>query len=221
MRDTEDLFGRTNCYSLVEGADSTDFRLLSQFLSHREADDLFAELLRDAAWRDEYLHLFGRRVRSPRRVCWYGEPEVGYVYSGRPHRAAGWLTALEMLKDRLVIELGQPFNFVLANLYEDQNASMGWHADNEPELGTEPVIASVSLGATRTLRVRPANKVPGKVRTSSPVPLPHGSLLVMQGASQVEFQHALPKTTRPCGPRINLTFRRVLTLGAPVATSQS
>ena len=216
---TKSLFeGSARQHNIVEGAARGDFCLLSPFLSAPEANGLFAELLRQVAWRDECLYMFGRRVRSPRQVAWYGEPGTGYDYSGQHHEAAGWLPLLEALKEKLVKELGAPFNFVLANLYKDHKDSMGWHSDNEPELGSQPVIASVSLGAERTFRVRTVRKVAGQRRSSSPVLLPHGSLLVMRGASQAEFQHAMPKATRHCGPRINLTFRQVQAPDARVDT---
>jgi len=199
----------------VAGANRADFRLIRDFLDEVEGQRLFANLLTEVQWQNEYLHLFGRRVRSPRRVCWYGDPGRGYVYSGKEHEASGWLPALEPLRQRLEGLLDSPFNFVLANLYEDHNDSMGWHSDNEPELGVQPVIASVSLGATRAFRVRATKKLSGVRRTSSSVLLPHGSLLVMRGNSQSEFQHALPKTTQSCGPRINLTFRQVHAVSEP------
>jgi len=209
LEGTADLFEASAHLPLIEGAASGDFCLVKEFFPQPEADALFADLLDQVQWRKEYLRLFGRRVQSPRRVAWYGEPGTGYVYSGQPHEASGWLPLLEELRERLVKELHSPFNFVLANFYEDQNDSMGWHSDNEPELGAQPVIASVSLGAERTFRVRSLKKLPGQRRTSCPIVLGHGSLMIMRGASQTKFQHALPKATRTCGPRINLTFRYV------------
>ena len=203
-----------------QSVDRKNFQLVSPFIAESEADALFAHLLNEVLWADEYVRMFGRSVRSPRRVCWYGDSGTPYVYSGRRHEATGWLPVLETLRDRLVIELGAPFNFVLANLYEDHQDSMGWHSDNEPELGAEPVIASVSLGATRTFKVRPANKTPGQRRTSCSLALSHGSLLVMAGNSQARYQHALPKVTQSCGPRINLTFRQVQPRDAAIAGSR-
>lgn len=186
-----------------------DFSLVDHFLAADRAEQLRSELAAGADWRDEYLQMFGKRIRSPRRVCWYGDPGVGYVYSGEEHRAEGWLGSLETLKGELERCLGVSFNFVLLNYYRDHNDSMGWHADNEPELGREPVIASISLGAARDFRIRTARKVAGQRRTSRVLELGHGSLLVMQGKSQALYQHALPKSSRPCGPRLNLTFRNV------------
>lgn len=215
---SDSLFGDDFVQPLVSGAAANDFELVPNFLAQEESERLFTALVNKAAWQEEHLQMFGRRIRSPRRVCWYGEPGVGYVYSGEPHFAGGWLPEFDELRNRLESLLETPFNFVLANLYKDHNDSMGWHADNEPELGPRPVIASVSLGAPRTFRVRSATKTAGVRRTSQSIPLANGSLLIMRGESQTEFQHALPKSTQPCDGRINLTFRCVKT--APTAVSE-
>lgn len=191
---------------------ANNFELIPGFVPAALADLLLAELTATADWQDEYLQMFGRRIRSPRRVCWHGDDGVGYRYSGVHHTAAGWLPRLAPLRERLVAQLGVPFNFVLLNYYQDQNDSMGWHADNEPELGEEPVIASLSFGVERTLLVRAGEKIPGVRRISKKLRLPHGSLLVMRGNSQRAFEHALPKSRLPCGPRLNLTFRQVYSL---------
>ncbi len=193
---------------------SDEFSLLTDFLAPEPADALMQRLIEQAAWQDEFLQMFGRRVRSPRQVCCYGEPGIGYRYSGQDHRAEPWLPELAELRERLADVTGQLFNFVLLNLYQDQNDSMGWHADNEPELGDNPVIASVSLGAERTFTVRPRLVAAGERRRSRRLELPHGSLLLMRGRSQADYQHALPKSRLPCGPRLNLTFRTVLELPA-------
>ncbi len=194
------------------------FELIPGFLNQDEGEGLLAELDAQVAWRDEYLQMFGRRVRSPRRVCWYGDEGVGYRYSGHDHQAPGWLAPLEGLRERLQTQIGADFNFALLNRYANHSDSMGWHADNEPELGPEPVIASVSLGATRTFLVRPTQKIPGVRRNSTRLPLEHGSLLVMRGVSQRQYQHSLPKSSQPCGKRLNLTFRHVRPASADVAS---
>ena len=186
-----------------------DFELIDGFFSDAEGDELMAQLCAEAHWRDEHLQMFGKRLRSPRRVCWYGDAGVGYVYSGELHCADGWLPALEKIKTRLANALAEPFNFVLLNYYRDEKDSMGWHSDNEPELGPRPVIASLSMGATRTFRIRPAHKTPGVRRISQTLELQHGSLLIMRGQSQQNYQHALPKSTKACGSRLNLTFRQI------------
>lgn len=186
------------------------FELIPGFLSNDESEALLAVLLAQATWREEYLQMFGREVRSPRQVCWYGDAGVGYRYSGGEHRATGWLPALAALRDRLQHSAHSSFNFALLNRYNDHNDAMGWHADDEPELGDAPVIASLSLGATRTMLVRRKAKTPGVRRTSRSLELEHGSLLLMRGVSQSNFQHSIPRRRAACGVRVNLTFRHVL-----------
>ena len=114
--------------------------------------------------------------------------------------------ALSEIRRRLVWELDCEFNSVLANLYRDGRDCMGWHSDNEPELGPQPVIASLSLGATRRFVLKDRREPSQKLE----IALPHGSLLVMRGDTQQHYRHALPRTAKPGGERINLTFRRIV-----------
>jgi len=170
-----------------------------------EAAELFVALRRGIDWREEEILMFGRRVPVPRRVAWHGDPGAGYTYSGTDHRPQPWTPELERIRDRVRTLTGAEFNAVLLNLYRDGRDGMGWHADDEPELGPNPVIASVSFGATRRFCLRHRRR--REVRLD--LPLPHGSLLVMSGATQHHWVHALPKTASAVGERINLTFRRV------------
>jgi alkylated DNA repair dioxygenase AlkB len=168
-----------------------------------EADRLFDALLAITPWRQETATVMGRRVPIPRLTAWHGE--AGYVYSGIRMAPAPWnapLLELRALAERLG---GRPFNSVLLNLYRDGRDSVSWHADNEPGLGREPVIASISLGAVRRFQLRHRRR---KERLG--LDLPHGSCLIMAGATQHHWLHQLPKTARPVGPRINLTFRLML-----------
>lgn len=152
--------------------------------------------------------LFGQRMRQPRLVGWCADAGVEYRYSGLRLRPAPWLPALDALRHRLNAKLDCRFNSVLLNAYRDGADSMGWHADNEPELGLEPVIASLSLGAPRRFRLRPVNG-----GAALGFDLASGSLLLMRGRSQADWRHAVPKTRRQVGLRINLTFREILALG--------
>jgi alkylated DNA repair dioxygenase AlkB len=170
-----------------------------------EAARLMTDLRHGIDWRDEEILLFGRRVAVPRRVAWYGDPGASYTYSGTPHLPEPWTPALTFTRERVQELTGARFNAVLLNLYRDGRDGMGWHADDEPELGPNPVIASVSLGATRRFCLRHRRRRDLRVD----LPLAHGSLLLMSGATQHHWVHALPKTTAPVGERINLTFRRV------------
>lgn len=180
-----------------------------EWLTRAQAEALFTELRHAIRWDVHRIRLFGREVDSPRLSCWIGDPGTAYTYSGTRFTPRPWPLALQPIRDRLARELHVGFNSVLANLYRDGRDSMGWHSDAEAELGPRPVIASVSLGAARRFmlksRTDPANKFA--------LELPPGSLLLMAGDTQRRYRHALPKTARPIGPRINLTFRQVLALG--------
>lgn len=170
-----------------------------------EATRLFQDLRRQVAWREEEILMFGRRVPVPRRVAWHGDPGASYTYSGTEHQPLPWTPALERVRERVSTLASAHFNAVLLNLYRDGRDGMGWHSDDEPELGRDPVIASVSLGATRRFCMRHRRRK--ELRLD--VPLPHGSVLVLSGATQHHWVHALPKTAAPVGERINLTFRQV------------
>ena len=169
-----------------------------------DADALNTELWGSLAWSEREIVLFGRPVMQPRLVDWYADPGVAYRYSGITLGPKPWPASLDRVRNRLNEAFGTGFNSVLCNAYRDGADSMGWHADDEPELGREPAIASVSLGAIRRFRIRPRGG-----GASVGVDLEPGSLLMMQGRSQEQFQHALPKTLRAVGLRINLTFREI------------
>lgn len=182
-----------------------EVRLWPAAFAPDEATRLFGELREEVRWEQEDILIFGERRRVPRLVAWHGDPGAAYRYSGADHQPEPWLPVLEVIRARVEAITGSGYNAVLLNLYRDGRDGMGWHSDDEPELGRNPVIASVSLGAERRFclrhRRRPALRLD--------LPLPHGSVLCMAGATQHHWVHALPKTKRPVGPRINLTFRRV------------
>ncbi|NOT88960.1 MAG: alpha-ketoglutarate-dependent dioxygenase AlkB [Lysobacter sp.] len=175
------------------------------WLSCVEADALFDALLTGVAWEVHRIRMFGREVDSPRLSCWIGDPGAAYTYSRTRFDPHPWSPALRSIRTRLRDMLGIDFNSVLANRYRDGRDAMGWHSDDEPELGLRPVIASISLGATRRFGLKP--RVEGGRRLA--LDLPHGSLLVMGGDTQTRYRHALPRTARAVGERINLTFRRI------------
>jgi alkylated DNA repair dioxygenase AlkB len=180
-------------------------RLWPQAFAGDEANRLLRELRTGVDWQQEEILIFGQRRLVPRLVAWHGDPGARYVYSGTEHRPQPWTPTLRHIRDRASALTGVVFNAVLLNLYRDGRDGMGWHADDEPELGRNPVIASVSLGAERRFCLRHRRRRDLKVD----LPLPHGSLLCMSGATQHHWLHALPKTRRPAGERINLTFRHV------------
>jgi alkylated DNA repair dioxygenase AlkB len=188
-----------------------DVVLQPRWLAPAEADPLLATLLATIPWENHRIRLFGRELATPRLSCWIGDPGTGYVYSGTRFEPRAWPPALTGLRARIEAACGVGFNSVLANLYRDGNDSMGWHSDDERELGRQPVIASLSLGAEREFRFR--RRLARGVRAGAAdvlrLRLPHGSLLCMAGATQALYRHDLPKTRAPAGPRINLTFRRI------------
>lgn len=194
--------------------DIADLEGAVQFVQHwlpaDEADALFEALHAEIPWTRHRLRIFGREVEAPRLSCWIGDPEAVYRYSGARFAPEPWPAALAAVRDAVSGAAGVAFNSVLANLYRDGRDAMGWHSDDERELGTAPVIASLSLGATRrfVLKAR-APDVDGRIARHV-LALPHGSLLVMRGETQMRYRHALPRTARPAGPRINLTFRKIL-----------
>lgn len=176
--------------------------LVAGFLSPEYADELFAQLLKAPEWCVERMVMFGRPLLAPRLSAFYGEPGVAYRYSGVVRPATGWPEGLRHVAEALAASVGWRFNYVLATRYRHGDDRLGWHADDERELGREPVIASLSLGATRMFRVRPR-----RGGASVGCALAHGSLLLMWGASQRDYKHAVPRTAKPVGERVNLSFR--------------
>jgi len=182
-----------------------ELRWAPRFLAPAEADALLASIDAEVPWERHHVRLFGRELPAPRLSCWIGDPGAAYTYSRVRFEPRPWTPALAALRRRLEAAAGAAFNSVLANRYATGADSMGWHADDEPELGPRPVIASLSLGAMRRFVLRP--KAGGAKRE---LPLSHGSLLLMAGDTQANWQHALPKMAGAAGLRINLTFRRVV-----------
>lgn len=177
------------------------------WLPSEVATALQQRLTDEVAWTVHRIRMFGRWVDSPRLSCWMGEPEASYRYSGADFAPEPWHPAIRALLPALEAACGARFNSVLLNRYRNGRDSMGWHSDDEPELGSAPVIASLSLGAERRFLMRVktdhARKAEWRLR--------HGDLLVMRGEAQRQAQHALPKMAGAAGERINLTFRWVIT----------
>lgn len=165
-----------------------------------DAGRLFEVLQDQITWEQHAVTLYGRTMPAPRLSAWIGDS--AYRYSGIVHEPAPWLEPLAELRDRLRGELGVTLNSCLANLYRNGTDSMGYHSDNEPELGPRPLIASVSLGDRRRFVLR--HRV---TRERWSWDLGQGDLLVMRNESQSEYAHAVPKVSQPVGPRMNLTFR--------------
>lgn len=169
-------------------------------------ETLFTILHEELAWRSETIQLFGKRMAQPRLVAWYGDKDASYSYSKKRYDPVPWHPKLRAVRDSIEAATDASFNSVLANLYRHERDSMGLHADDEPELGEQPVIASLSLGETRVFRLKHKHD---KSQKPLRLALPSGSLLVMRGDTQRNWKHEIPKSRKPCGPRINLTFRLV------------
>lgn len=168
------------------------------------ADKLFTHFERHIEWQEATIKLFGKCQKIPRLQAWYGDKEASYTYSGLQMEPLPWTPNLKVLKSKCESYCNTQFNSVLANLYRNGNDSMGFHADDEPELGEQPIIASVSLGEQRNFDL--INK---STKQKQRIVLEHGSLLIMQGETQKHWQHGINKSKRPHDPRINLTFRFV------------
>ena len=174
------------------------------FLNPEEAKKLLNVSLNNLDWAEESINMFGKNILVPRLVCWYGDKTAIYRYSGIKHIPLPWIEPLIELKTKLEAATQQTFNSVLGNLYRDKNDSMGWHSDNEKEMGTDPFIASLSLGEERIFKIK--HKTTKEQHT---ILLTSGSLLTMSGQFQHNWQHCIPKCSAPKKPRINLTFRHV------------
>lgn len=180
--------------------------LIDSFLSQDEAGDLQDDLMQRVKWHQPEIVIYGRKMKSPRLSAWCGDAGAIYRYSGTVNHPVPWIESLYALRERLETFIGSPFNSVLLNLYRDGNDAMGWHADDEAELGNDPTIASVSLGGRRRFLMKPRK---GKAGSTVKVDLDHGSLLVMAGATQRNWKHSISRTRKPVEPRINLTFRHI------------
>lgn len=178
--------------------------LIKQFYSSPEAQLLFTELQSSLAWQEEAIFIFGKSVKVPRLMCWIGDADAYYCYSGVDHQPSPWMQSLQAIRQRVEQQCQHSFNSVLANLYRDGQDSMGCHADNEKELGLNPLIASLSLGEERLFRLQHKQR---KERLD--MFLQNGDLLIMAGALQHHWLHSLPKTKKSKNPRINLTFRKI------------
>ena len=185
--------------------DGGRLELWRSWLGAPEAASLFVLLQRWLPWEQKDIRIKGRTVAQPRLTAWIGDPGVVYTYSGLTHTPHPWPQALFDLRRRLCADTGYDFNSVLANLYRSERDAMGWHADQEKELGKDPVIASVSLGATRRFLLQHRKRKELRLALA----LEQGSLLLMGGTTQHFWKHAVPREQVATAARINLTFRQV------------
>lgn len=181
-----------------------------RFFSQSIADTYFDKLQSELPWRQDSLRMFGKSIPIPRLQSWHGDPQCTYTYSGLTMVPNPWTSTLADIRDCCSAACGSRFNSVLANWYRHGQDSMSLHADDEPELGPNPVIGSVTLGEARPFVFKHKET---KARYTHL--LEHGSLLVMAGATQSHYLHGISKTVKPIGGRINLTFRRLTVANSP------
>lgn len=171
------------------------------------ANECLDYCLHELPWRQDHLTIARRRIPLPRLQNWFGDPDARYSYSGLTLEPMPWTAELLRIKTRVEAISEYLFNSALANLYRDGTDSVGWHSDDEKELGEQPVIASVSFGATRNFEMRRKSK--DKTKTLK-LPLHHGSVLLMRGSTQKYWRHQLPKDPTIAAARVNLTFRKIM-----------
>lgn len=173
------------------------------FISSEVANTYFEKLLKETNWKQDDIKIFGKVYAQPRLTALYGEAGKPYSYSGITMHPEPFTPILSEIKQKTETVSNVTFTTVLLNLYRDGSDSNGWHSDDEKELGVNPVIASLSLGAKRKFNLR--HKDDPSLKYS--IDLEHGSLLLMKGSTQHCWKHQLPKSKRVHDPRINLTFR--------------
>jgi alkylated DNA repair dioxygenase AlkB len=181
-------------------------RYMAHFLSPEASTSLFDRLLQETPWQQEQIRLYGKQYLSPRLTAWYGDADARYGYSGIEHEPLVWTDSLRQLKSKIETLCDASFNSVLLNLYRDGQDRVGWHSDDEMELGPCPVIASLSLGENRRFLLKP--KKPRRAKAFE-INLSAGSLLLMGGSLQHHWKHCVPREKQVHLPRINLTFRRI------------
>ncbi|XCF05577.1 alpha-ketoglutarate-dependent dioxygenase AlkB [Tamlana crocina] len=180
-----------------------DVAYYPRFFDMNEADYFFKTLLETIDWQQDYITIFGKTHPQPRLTAFFANNNKNYSYSNIKMKATPFTQELLQIKHSIEKELDISFTSCLANLYRNGSDSNGWHADNEKELGKNPVIASISFGAERIFHLKHRRDNTQKAKIN----LEHGSLLLMKGETQHHWLHQIPKTKKEVGKRINLTFR--------------
>jgi alkylated DNA repair dioxygenase AlkB len=200
----ESLF---NFHSEPQVLDLPDAEIIyyPQLFVKEQADTIYYELLKEIAWQQDNITVYGKTHPQPRLTALYGNDGKPYSYSNITMQPKPWNSLLQKIKYYIEASTECQFTTVLLNQYRDGKDSNGWHADNEKELGTNPIIASLSLGAERVFQLKHNTISEAKKN----IILEHGSLLLMKGSTQHFWKHQIPKTTKPIGNRINLTFRSI------------
>ena len=180
-------------------------RIDKDFFNSNESNILLKKLIANLPWESMMIKMFGKNTKIPRLQCWIGDEGCDYKYSGKKLNRQNWTKDLTMIRGRIFKQLKIDFNSVLVNYYRDGKDSMGWHSDDEKELGPSPTIASISFGSERDLVFR--NKIS---KENLSIPQAHGCLILIDGKTQKNWQHSIKKTRKVIGPRINLTFRNII-----------
>lgn len=199
--------GRPDKGAIEIKRDGLLLKFIPDFLSSQASEDLLRLLIQDTPWQQPELKVYGKWHPTPRLVSFYGDKGLHYRYSSALHGTLNWTPELRTLKQSIAQYCQCAFNCVLLNHYRDGQDTMGWHADDEPELGYQPTIASLSLGAVRDIHFK-SHVAKGKKISLT---LPGGSLLIMSGSTQQHWLHHVPKRSRCTQARINLTFRHIKT----------
>ena len=201
-----DLFSLDRQFEPIDMPDA-DISILHEIGMPMPYDQMLRKLIDQTIWRQEDVKIYGKVYQQPRLVALYGDSGKQYDYSGISLHPLPWTDLLREIKRRVEDCTDARFNAVFLNLYRDHNDSMGFHSDDEKELGKNPVIASLTFGATRTFLLKHKHK---KEIPLQKIPLEAGTVLLMKGETQHFWKHGINKQTKPCGPRINLTFRTLL-----------
>ena len=199
---TEELFRESKMgYDLPDA----EIEYFPEFFSREKSLNFLPQLLDTIKWKQNTIKMYGKENPVPRLEAWYGDPGKSYAYSGIRMEPNPWTDELREIKRSIEAEVEISFNSVLINYYRDGQDRVAWHSDDEKELGKNPVIGSVSFGAERTFKLRHKRYKENNLKQS--IVLKNGSFLLMKGATQHHWMHEIPRTAKPIGPRINLTFR--------------
>ena len=190
----------------INGYEDLEIDLYQSIECDKKQDLWFESCLHDLNWETGFIKIFGKTRQIPRLQAWYADDGINYTYSGKKLHRHNWNNTLIEIKEKIESITSFKFNSVLANLYRDGNDSMGLHSDNEKELGKNPVIASLSLGESRDIYFKHKNK-----KSHLVIPQINGQLIVMYGKTQEYWKHEIKKTKKFKKPRINLTFRNIIT----------
>jgi alkylated DNA repair dioxygenase AlkB len=180
--------------------------LIENFILPEETKQIYEQLLKEISWKQYQIRMFGKMIDQPRLTAWYGHKNIAYSYSGLNLQATPFTPLLDKLRIQIEENFQTSFNSVLLNLYRNEKDSMGWHADDEKELGNAPVIASLSFGSTRKFLLKHKQDKVLKLALD----LTPGSLVIMKGSMQNHWLHAIPKSSKICNARINLTYRAIV-----------